>query len=195
VATKIQLRRDTAANWTADNPILAQGEQGHETDTNRRKIGDGVTAWNALPYIFEAAPVVLPIPYEAFQTGTTNLNATPQIIPLNTQVDAVTGFTQSGSGIQVSDAGPYSYSYVIEGDSTDNDRAGLRGSLFVNGVEVVRTRKSGYCRNVAVGEGGPSRSGKLILAAGDIVTLRGSIFGDNVVTIDQLSSLMLEKKG
>lgn len=50
MAARIQLRRDTAANWASVNPVLAQGEQGHETDTGRLKIGDGATAWNALIY-------------------------------------------------------------------------------------------------------------------------------------------------
>ena len=44
----IQLRRDTAANWTSVNPTLAAGEQGFETDTGRYKIGNGTTPWNAL---------------------------------------------------------------------------------------------------------------------------------------------------
>ena len=46
----IQLRRDTAANWTSTNPTLASGEMGLETDTNLFKIGDGSTAWSALLY-------------------------------------------------------------------------------------------------------------------------------------------------
>ncbi len=48
--TQIQIRRDTAANWTSANPILAQGEWGLEMDTGLQKTGDGATAWNALPY-------------------------------------------------------------------------------------------------------------------------------------------------
>jgi len=51
VADRIKLRRDTAANWTATNPVLAQGEPGFETDTDFLKVGDGVTAWNALGYV------------------------------------------------------------------------------------------------------------------------------------------------
>ena len=46
----IQLRRDTAANWTSTNPTLASGEMGLETDTNLFKIGDGSTTWSALLY-------------------------------------------------------------------------------------------------------------------------------------------------
>jgi hypothetical protein len=50
VQTVIKLRRDTAANWATTNPILAAGEQGYETNTGLSKIGDGINAWDALPY-------------------------------------------------------------------------------------------------------------------------------------------------
>lgn len=50
MATRIQLRRDTAANWTANAPVLAVGEIGYETDTKKWKIGDGATDWSSLPY-------------------------------------------------------------------------------------------------------------------------------------------------
>ena len=50
MADKIQLRRDTAANWTSANTILAQGEVGFELDTYKFKIGDGTTAWTSLAY-------------------------------------------------------------------------------------------------------------------------------------------------
>lgn len=46
----IRLRRDTAVNWTNQNPVLALGEPGVETDTNKMKIGDGATAWTGLAY-------------------------------------------------------------------------------------------------------------------------------------------------
>ena len=48
--TQIQLRRDTAADWTSNNPTMAAGEFGWESDTNRFKIGDGSTAWTSLGY-------------------------------------------------------------------------------------------------------------------------------------------------
>ena len=46
----IQLRGNTAAYWASTNPILAAREPVIETDTLQYKIGDGVTAWNNLPY-------------------------------------------------------------------------------------------------------------------------------------------------
>ncbi len=52
MANKIQIRRDTAANWTSANPTLSQGEQGYETDTGKLKIGNGSTAWTSLGYSF-----------------------------------------------------------------------------------------------------------------------------------------------
>ena len=40
MATKLQIRRDTAANWTSANPTLSAGEFGFEPDTYKLKIGD-----------------------------------------------------------------------------------------------------------------------------------------------------------
>lgn len=50
MTTRIKLRRDTAANWLAANPILAAGEPGLETDTGKVKYGDGETAYADLPH-------------------------------------------------------------------------------------------------------------------------------------------------
>jgi hypothetical protein len=52
MTTRIQLRRDTGANWTSEDPVLASGEIGIETDASpiKFKIGDGVTAWSSLAY-------------------------------------------------------------------------------------------------------------------------------------------------
>lgn len=49
-SAQIKLRRDTAANWTAANPVLADGEFGFERDTGKSKVGNGSTAWATLPY-------------------------------------------------------------------------------------------------------------------------------------------------
>ncbi|WP_052757283.1 hyaluronate lyase N-terminal domain-containing protein [Sphingobium chungbukense] len=47
---KFQLRRDTATNWSTVNPTLGPGEPAVETDTGKRKYGNGANAWNDLPY-------------------------------------------------------------------------------------------------------------------------------------------------
>lgn len=48
--TRIKVRRDTALNWTNNNPTLALGEIAYETDTLKLKFGNGSTAWNNLTY-------------------------------------------------------------------------------------------------------------------------------------------------
>jgi uncharacterized protein YoxC len=50
MATRMQQRRGTAAQWTAANPILSAGEIGFESDSGQFKIGDGTTAWTSLTY-------------------------------------------------------------------------------------------------------------------------------------------------
>lgn len=74
MAVIIQLRRDTAADWTAANQVLAEGEVGLETDTGKKKIGDGVSAWTALNYELDSSAL-------AASTGS-----------------SLVGFLQSGTG-------------------------------------------------------------------------------------------------
>ena len=47
---RVQFRRDTAANWSLYNPILADGEIGIDKDTNQFKLGNGLSAWDDLEY-------------------------------------------------------------------------------------------------------------------------------------------------
>lgn len=49
-AATLKFRRDSAADWTSNNPTLAEGELGFETDTDRFKIGNGSTDWISLGY-------------------------------------------------------------------------------------------------------------------------------------------------
>ena len=52
--TTIRLRRGTAAQWAAANPVLAQGEPGVDTTTGALRIGDGARAWLDLPEFRDA---------------------------------------------------------------------------------------------------------------------------------------------
>jgi hypothetical protein len=71
MATRIKIRRDTATNWSVNNPTLAQGEEGFETDTRKRKIGNGSTAWNSLPYEVHISDVATPTLAEVIAAGNT----------------------------------------------------------------------------------------------------------------------------
>lgn len=48
--TQLQIKRDTAANWTSADTVLALAEPGYESDTGKLKFGDGSTAWTSLAY-------------------------------------------------------------------------------------------------------------------------------------------------
>ena len=50
MATRMQQRRGTAAQWTGSDPVLEAGEMGWESDTNKFKIGDGTNDWSDLQY-------------------------------------------------------------------------------------------------------------------------------------------------
>ena len=54
MATRMQQRRGTAAQWTAANPILAAGEMGFESNTGKFKMGDGVNSWTSLYYFTDS---------------------------------------------------------------------------------------------------------------------------------------------
>lgn len=91
------LRRGLAAEWAAQNGVLLEGEFGLELDTGRVKLGDGATAWNALPYsdwftpdvLVEGTHVGISFAYDA---ATRRLNAT------------VTGGSGGGTSVVASEA-------------------------------------------------------------------------------------------
>lgn len=72
--TRLIIKNDSAENWTTKNPVLLKGELGIEIDSNLFKIGDGLTAWTALPYANESAPAQTT--YQAIPTeGQSDLDA------------------------------------------------------------------------------------------------------------------------
>ena len=98
MADIIQLRRDTASNWTSANPILAQGELGVETDTNKIKVGDGSTAWASLGYLIDTGGYLLASnnlsDLASSATALTNLGLTATATELN-YTDGVTSSIQT----------------------------------------------------------------------------------------------------
>ena len=76
MATRMQQRRGTAAQWISTNagagPVLNAGEIGWESDTNKFKIGDGTNNWSSLDYFSDINSTVNP----AFGTSITFEGAT-----------------------------------------------------------------------------------------------------------------------
>ena len=75
MADMIQIRRDTAANWTSANPTLAQGELGIETNTSKLKSGNGTTVWNSLGYLIDTGSYITATSTNTLTNKTWNSNA------------------------------------------------------------------------------------------------------------------------
>ena len=71
MATRIQLRRGTIAEWTATSPepVLAIGEPAFETDTGVLRIGDGVTEYFSLPTVNGSARPAVSVPADSTSAG------------------------------------------------------------------------------------------------------------------------------
>lgn len=68
----ILFKRGTAARWAELNLVLEAGEPGFVIDENRFKVGDGVTAWNDLPYMGESNVVNAKTHYDFPSIGKAN---------------------------------------------------------------------------------------------------------------------------
>ena len=96
MADLIQIRRDTASNWTSANTVLAQGELGAETDTSKIKIGDGSTVWNSLGYLIDAGGYI---------TATSTNTLSNKTLAATTLSGQLTGADQTVSAINLKDYG------------------------------------------------------------------------------------------
>lgn len=69
----LKFKRGTSSKWAELNIVLEAGQPGFATDENRLKIGDGVTAWNDLPYVGESSVVNAQTHYDFPSIGRSNV--------------------------------------------------------------------------------------------------------------------------
>ena len=145
---RIQLKRATAAQWTAANPVLYSGEIGLETDTNKFKIGDGTTAYNSLPYfngnltgssLNDLADVTIT---SAANGDFLRWNGTAWINDaVNLSTDTVGNYVESltaGTGITVTNnSGEAATPTIAIGQSVGTSASVTFGGLTVNGQTTV----------------------------------------------------------
>lgn len=91
MASKIIVRKDSAADWVTHNPILNDGEPGFESDTLKVKFGNGVSGWTQLPYVEGDVNLSL-YTSDELPEGTTNkyLTSTEKTKVGNLPLDTVT---------------------------------------------------------------------------------------------------------
>ena len=132
MATRMQQRRGTAAQWVSTNssngPILNAGEIGWESDTNKFKIGDGTNTWLALDYFSDTNSTVNPAFGSSitFEGATANdyetvLAVTDPTADRTITLPNVTGTViTTGNLSDITDIGVFTSTIVMEG-STAND--------------------------------------------------------------------------
>jgi hypothetical protein len=169
MTARMQQRRDTAANWTANNPTLASGELGLETDTGKLKIGNGSTAWTSLSYaatgtvtsvvagtglsggtITSSGTIAIDSTV-ATLTGTqtlTNKTLTAPVLGTPASVDLTNATGMPISGLTASTSAALGVGSVELGHATDTTISRVSaGVVAVEGVNVVTTSSTDTLTN------------------------------------------------
>ncbi len=121
-------RRDTAANWAALNPILANGEPGFTSDigvTGLFKIGDGSTPWVDLTYYSSVSLLPLPTPVPSSDAAITRF------------------FIDCTTGPQVVDIRLYDNVSIFKTDATANTLTIVDSSGDFVGLDPLATQGEG----------------------------------------------------
>jgi len=168
MATRMQQRRGTAAQWISTNsgngPILNAGEIGYETDTNKFKIGDGTNHWVDLEYFLDAATLG---------------GSIDDYIPL-TQKDAASGVPSLDASKNLYVAGA---SIIVEG-ATDNS---YETTLTVTDPTADRTITFPNATGTVVLADGSGN----VTVSGDL-TVSGTTTTINSTTINATTGIIFE---
>ena len=139
--TRFKLRNGTAAEWTAANPTLLQGEIGVETDTRKCKIGDGSTAWAGLSYYIDG--VAIRGQCSKMTDGTIDITSQGAYIStgLTATLDSSTAYgmvlgTDDAFGLRNTSGGTKLFRIYGSMDATDGNNSTLGIKLAKNGVAI-----------------------------------------------------------
>jgi len=139
MATRMQQRRGTAAQWISTNggagPVLNAGEMGWESDTNKFKIGDGVNNWTSLDYFSDINSTVNP----AFGSSITFEGATADSFETTLQVtdptaDRTITFPDATGTVVLADG---SGNVTVSGDLTVSGTTTTINSTTINATTGI----------------------------------------------------------
>jgi hypothetical protein len=153
VQTKLQVRRDTAANWTTANATLASGEIGFETDTLKFKIGNGSTAWTSLGYqaaVFNGGTITNALVVSntsgvntsGTYTSTIATGTAPFVVSSTTQVANLNVATSGSVNATVTGTNSANLVYGSMGDN-DQFRIQIGATATNNGFVEIATADDG----------------------------------------------------
>jgi len=173
--TRFKLRNDTAADWTAADPVLLLGEIGVETDTRRYKIGDGTTAWSGLSYYIDGVAIRGQCSKISYGTIDITTQGTYVTTGLTATLDSDTAYgmvlgTTDAFGLKNDSGGTKLFRVYGSIDATDGNNSTLGIKLAKNGTAIDNSE----CRAFT---GSGAQEAKLVtswmveLADGDEVSL------------------------
>lgn len=177
MATRIQLRRDTEANWASANPTLSAGELAYSIDQNKIKIGNGTSSWTQLSYLTDNT--------DEITEGSSNLFYTSERVD-----DRVAQLLTAGSNITLTyndEANTLTISAVEDNlsNNTTNDLAEGNNNLYFTveraqdavGEMVTGNTESGISVTY------DDETGKLNFDVSDpTITLSGDVTGSGTIT-------------
>jgi hypothetical protein len=195
VPVRLQLRADTAANWTSVNPILLANELGRETDTGKIKIGNGTSTWTSLAY---QAWATLPVAVNAGGTGQTSYT-NGQLLIGNTTGNTLTKATlTAGSGVAITN-GTGSITVAASGIANTNIAANaeIAVSKLQDGTarQLLQTAANGtdveWASNIDI-PGTLDVTGNAVFDAN--LTVQGDLTVNGTETIINTQTLTVEDK-
>lgn len=140
---RLRLRRDTAANWTASNPVLLNGEVGIETDTRNFKVGNGVSAWSALSYYIASSVPLVRGQVSKMTDGTIDIVTQGVYVStgLTATLDADTAYgmvlgTTDAFGLKNDSGATKLFRIYASIDATDGNNSTLGLKLAKNGTAI-----------------------------------------------------------
>ena len=175
MATRMQQRRGTAAQWTSTNaglgPVLNAGEIGWESDTNRFKIGDGVNNWANLDYFADINSTINP----AFGSSITFEGATADSYETVLQVtdptaDRTITFPDATGTVVLADG---SGNVTVSGDLTVSGTTTTINSTTINattGIVFEGTTANSFETTLAVTDPTEDRTITLPNVTGTVIT-------------------------
>jgi len=179
---RIQVRRGLSSEWTAANPVLAAGEMGVETNTNKFKFGNGTDAWTALSYAASDAAAIGEISQDAINqalsvgaglTKTYNDGANTITVTVDTDVVSTKTFAIAEATSKAAAAQAAAASY------TDTAVSGINNSL-TDYLEVAD-------RGVANGVASLNNLGKVPEAQLNLQSLSTNVITSGNVTAENVT--------
>jgi hypothetical protein len=179
MATRMQQRRGTAAQWTAADPVLNAGEIGYESDTNKFKIGDGENHWDDLNYFLDAVALggsiddYIPLTQKDAASGVPSLDVNKNLIVAGASI-IVEGATDNTNETTLTVTDPTQDRTITFPDAT--------GTVITTGNLSDITNIGVFTSTITM-EGSTANDFELTISAGDPTADRTVTFPDETGTV------------